>query len=360
VSPSPVVSIVVPVFNGERYLRESLDSILVQTYPRIEVLVMDDASNDGTAVVLADYGDRVRYVRQPETRGIYGNINDGIARVDGDYIAVYHADDVYEPDIVEREVTFLERYREAGAVFCQDIFIDAGGREYGRLSLPPEVRGGHPLEYRVVLNALLTYKNRFLRSPTSMVRASVYEDVGGYRDAEFCNTSDLEMWLRIARKYPIGILERYLVRYRHGTDTSSRRYHHLRTDPERHFVIVDLYLGEGDRAMATPEALAAHEAHRAEDRLMRAISHYILGDRSAARRLLACVRMAQIWGSPRVQRGRLLALLLLLRTLARVPRIGLAAKLFYRRWHARGRSGKARAAVPPAAFVRSWRPEGKR
>lgn len=332
----PLVSIIVPVFNGARYLRQSLDSILAQTYPRIEVLVMDDASTDATPEILASYGDRLTHVRQSKTRGIYGNVNDGIEAARGEYIATYHADDIYEPAIVEREAAFLNAYPEAGAVFCKDVFIDATGREAGRLALPLEVRGGRPLAYPVVLNALLTCKNRFLRCPTAMVRASVYRTVGPYRDSEFFNTSDLEMWLRIAARYPIGIVDEYLLRYRHGHDSSSRRYHHLRTEPSRHFRIVDLYLREGGRALATPASLAAHEAHRAEDTLLRAVSLYILGRGDEARRVLHAARVRALLGSPVVQRGRLLALLLAMHVLVRLPRIPLAAEVFYRHWHADG------------------------
>ncbi len=179
----PLVSIIVPVFNGERYLRDSLDSILAQTYPRTEIFVMDDASTDGTREVAAAYGERVKYHRQETNRGIYGNANGGIAMAHGEYIAIYHADDIYDTKIIEREVDFLERYPEAGAVFCQDIFIDPAGNERGRLEIPEEVRGGRPLPYATVFNALLKYKNTFLTCPSSMVRASVYRDVGVYRDA---------------------------------------------------------------------------------------------------------------------------------------------------------------------------------
>src|SRR5882672_1963255 len=84
----PLVSIVVPVFNGERYLRESLDSILAQTYSRTEIIVMDDASTDGTAEIIASYGGRISHYRQPQNRGIYGNMNDGIAGSQGELIAI--------------------------------------------------------------------------------------------------------------------------------------------------------------------------------------------------------------------------------------------------------------------------------
>ena len=136
----PLVSVVVPVFNGARYLRSSLDTILAQTYPRVEVLVMDDASTDETPAILASYGDRLRHIRQPENRGIYGNTNDGIAAAEGNYIAFYHADDLYDPEIVAAEVDYLERHPAAGAVFCKDILIDPEGREVLRVELPEEVR----------------------------------------------------------------------------------------------------------------------------------------------------------------------------------------------------------------------------
>jgi glycosyltransferase involved in cell wall biosynthesis len=333
----PLVSVIVPVYNGAKYLRESLDSILGQTYQPTEILVMDDASTDATPGILASYGNRITSYRQPRNRGIYGNMNDGIARARGEFIAIYHADDVYYPTIVEREAAFLQQYPQAGAVFCLDIFMNTQGREYGRLVLPPEVRGSRPLEYRVIFNAILKYKN-FLPCPSSIVRASAYRAVGPYRDEEFRNNADLEMWLRLARRYPIGIVEEYLFRYRRGHGGSAERHRHLRTDQERHFRIMDLYLGDGDRALATPEALAAHEAHRAQDSLMRAISLYILGKLEQAGSLLHEVTLRQLLGSRQVQRGRLFILLLALRALVRLPRVGFIANAFYRRWHGKGRA----------------------
>lgn len=329
----PLVSIIVPVFNGEPYLRQSLNSIFGQTYPNLEVLVMDDLSTDGTPATIASYGERVRYVRQPSRRGIYGNANDGIGQSRGDLVAVYHADDVYDPRIVEREVAFLQEHPEVGAVFAKDVFIDAQGREFGKLELPPSIPAGQPLSYDVVLNGILTYKNRFLVCPTAMVRRAVYDDVGVYRDKAYAIASDLEMWLRIARRYPLAILDDYLLRYRRGHGSSSDHYYRLRTEPERHFGIMDRYLVEGDAALATPAALVAYEGWRAEDRLMLAVNHYILGRRREALAILRRVRPGQILGSPQVQRGRLLVLYLALHALVRAPRVRQVADAFFRRWH---------------------------
>jgi|SRR5579884_352780 len=341
-SNRPLVTVVVPVLNGGRFLRASLDSILAQTHPHLEVIVMDDGSTDETADVVASYGTAVDYVRQPETRGIYGNANDGIARARGELVGVFHADDVYLPTMVEEEVSWLEAHPESGAVFCSDVFIDAESREFGRLRLPEELRGNRPLAYAEVLNGLLRHKNAFLRCPTAIVRTDVYRKLGGYRDREFKNTSDIEMWLRIARSYPIGVLEEHLLRYRRGHGSSSERYHRARTDPERFFLIMDLELATARaRAVAHHDALAAYEAHRSEDVVMRAVSHYVLGERPAAAATLRELRLRRLIGSGAVQRGRLTVLAVALRLLVRVPRIPLLADAFDRRWHRRDVSPRA-------------------
>ena len=340
-SRRPSVSVVVPVFNGEAYLREAIDSILGQTYAPFEVILMDDGSTDSTAAIAASYEERLRYVRQPENRGQFGNVNDGIALARGELIGVFHADDFYTPELIEREVAWLQAHPTAGAVFCSDVFIDAGGREFGRLVLPAEIRGGQPLGYASILNALLVHGNSFLRCPTALVRASVYRQVGPYRHEEFKNTSDLEMWIRIARRYHIGVLEDHLLRYRRGHGSSSERYHHVRTEPSRVFQIIDAELTGLGRTVATPEAVTAYEAHRNVDAVLRAVNHYILGDLGAARGVLHEVRLQALAASCAIQRGRMIALALAVRVLTRLPRSTRVARLFERRWHHAPHAGRA-------------------
>ena len=154
----PLVSIIVPVSNGEKYLRESLDSILAQTYSPCEILVMNDASTDSTLDIIATYGNRLRHHSQSQNKGQYQIVNEALSMVQGTYIAVYHADDVYEPSIVQKEVEFFENHPEVGAVFCQDIFIDAEGNEYGRLTIPAEIRHLPALTYPTIFNAVMTHK----------------------------------------------------------------------------------------------------------------------------------------------------------------------------------------------------------
>lgn len=337
----PLVSILVPSYNGAAFLREALDSILAQTYPHVEVILLDDASTDGTGEIAASYSDRIRYVRQSSNLGIYDNVNAGIALARGELIATYHADDIYLPTMVEKQVGFLAAHPEVGAVFASDIFVDADGREYARLVLPTEVAGDRVLEYRVVLNTLLTYKNRFLVCPTAMIRAAVHRDVGVYRQAQYRNTADLEMWLRIAREYKIAVLEAHLMKYRHFHGNSSQRYHRLRTTPENFFAIMDEYLAKGGRVLATPRSLAAYEGHRAEDRLMGAISCYIKGERPAGRSALREARLRVIARAPVIQRWRLLVLAVGMWVLLRLPRVGALADMMFERWHVKKAPARA-------------------
>jgi len=336
-APEPrtgLVTIVVPVLNGARHVRESLESILGQTYPALEVIVMDDGSTDGTAQIVEAY-EGVRLVRHERPLGIYANANAGIELAAGEFVGVFHADDLYLPNMVERQVDYLQRHAAVGAVFASDVFIDSEGRELGRLELPRELRGSEPMSYDVVLNRLLTHKNCFLRCPSALVRSAVYRDVGLYDQERFKNTSDLDMWLRIARRYELAVLEAHLFKYRRGHGSSSERYHRLRTEQERFFTIMDLELRGHGGEVATPVALAAYEAHRAEDTIMRALAYYTLGDRRAARRLLTKGSVRVIAKSSAVSRPRLVALLLALRFLTLVPRSAVVARAFERRWFPR-------------------------
>jgi hypothetical protein len=338
----PLVSIVVPAYNSAAYLPPMLESLTAQTYPRFEILLMDNASTDETAAIAARYGERVGYHRQPATRGQFANVNDGIARAAGELVGVYHADDLYEPEIIAREVDYLLAWPDVGLVFAKDLFVDSAAQPFGRLELPPELRGGSPIDYPTLLNALLEHKNRFLRTPSSMARTSIYRDLGGY-DERFGVASDLEMWLRIARGHRVGIIDEYLFRYRRGHGGESEIYEAVRAEPEWYFEIMDVELESGGRPVARPEALAAFEAHRAEDHLKRAVAGYVLGRREVTREALASIRAQTLLRSGRVQRGRLIALLAVMRALVRLPPLPIAAAALRRRlWERPFRRGVAR------------------
>lgn len=332
---SPLVSIVVPAYNAARFLRASLDSIVGQTYQNKEIILMDDGSRDETSEIAQSYGERITCYRQPQNRGQFGNVNDGIRLARGEYVAVYHSDDIYHPEIVAREVAFLEGHPGTAAVFAMEIFMDAEGAERGRLKLPPEIPLDTPLGYEQILNILLRYKNCIFPAPSSMIRAAVYRGMEPYRGDQYTVAADFEMFFRIAREYSVAILGEHLFRYRWGHGNADQMDRLLRTAPEPYFEIMDAHLSRGGRALAREDALLAHEAHRGEDAVMRAINCYILGRNRDITAILAETSPMRLLSSPKVQRIRLTVLYGLLLMLAGLPHVAQMARLFRRRWYSR-------------------------
>ncbi|MEZ5499958.1 MAG: glycosyltransferase [Steroidobacteraceae bacterium] len=332
-STQPFVSIIVPVYNGERFLRASLESVLAQDYRRREILLLDDGSTDGTAGIARDYLDRITYIRRPQNLGQFANVNDGIARARGSLIAIFHADDIYDPHIVSRQVAAFVAHPRVGAVFALDVLVDEENREYARLELPVELSGGQPLPFATIFNALLTYKNRHLVTPSAMVLASTYREVGDFDGARWQVSSDLDMWIRVARHRDLIILEEHLIRYRHTESQASRSYQRMRTEPELHFAILDHHLrASGGAQIAQPAALRAHEAHRAEDWTFVAMRRYVLGQVSATRAALDNVSLRKLVASRVIQRARVATLALVLAGACRLPWSSFLAALFTYRW----------------------------
>jgi glycosyltransferase involved in cell wall biosynthesis len=106
---SPVISCIVPVFNAERYLRETLDSVMGQTYRPLEIIVADDGSTDATASVVAAYGDRVRYLLQPNG-GPAAARNLGLRAVSGEFVAFIDQDDLWNPEKLARQMARFQAH----------------------------------------------------------------------------------------------------------------------------------------------------------------------------------------------------------------------------------------------------------
>jgi glycosyltransferase involved in cell wall biosynthesis len=112
----PLITCILPVSNGERYLREALDSIAGQTYRPLEIIVADDGSTDGTAPIVAAYGNRIRYLKQANS-GAAAARNLGLGAARGDYVAFLDADDLWHPEKLERQMRYLQARPElAGCV----------------------------------------------------------------------------------------------------------------------------------------------------------------------------------------------------------------------------------------------------
>lgn len=285
---SPLVSVCIPTYRDARFLAQSLGSIVSQTYSNVEILVGDDASPDNTAEVVDSFQyPRIRYLRNQVNLGQFENVNHLVSQCRGKYIAIYHSDDYYDPEIVRKETAFLESHPEVGAVFALDQRVDDSGRIIGKMKLMPEIRTNTALAFSEIFPILLRHRNRIFRTPTFMCRAEVLQAAGSF-SSSYEIAGDLEMWLRIARLAPVAILNEYLMYYRRGSSQVSSSYERLRTHEDHFFIIMDQFMNSLPRDMSlSPDVLLEYEYHRRADETLRALNCVRLGRFDEARELLS-------------------------------------------------------------------------
>lgn len=197
------VSVVVPAYNAERYLREAVESALAQTVAA-EVIVVDDGSTDGTAEVARSFGSRVRVLQQTNSRQAAAR-NAGARIAGGDYLAFLDADDVWEPDKLEKQLACLEADPTLGLVYCSVREMDERGALMG--IRPARLRG------RAYRELLLGEPWGGINGSTSLLPRRVFEEMGGF-DTELPPCEDTDLFWRVAARYPIDFAEAPLVRYR--------------------------------------------------------------------------------------------------------------------------------------------------
>jgi glycosyltransferase involved in cell wall biosynthesis len=204
------VSVVMPFFNAEQFLGEALESILAQTYPHWELLLIDDGSTDGSLALARSYAarhpKRVRCLQHSEgqNRGPSASRNLGIAHALGEYVALQDADDVSAPERLGKQVAFLDSHPEVALVGSWYTEIDSAGRPGHEIELPTD--------YIDIRWALLFY-SPFLHSSVMFRRAVVRDQVGFY-DETLVLSEDYDLWCRIASVLPMANLPEHLVRYR--------------------------------------------------------------------------------------------------------------------------------------------------
>jgi glycosyltransferase involved in cell wall biosynthesis len=207
-APLPRVSVLMPVYNGERFLRAAIESVCAQTYADWEFVVVDDASNDTTATILAEYGQRdprVRVFRQDGRQGTVAARNRAFREAcsSSEYFALLDADDEACSERLSHQVAFLQSHPDHVMVGGHTAIIDEASRPIG-------VRK-YPLHHADIC-AVITRYNPFAQ-PAVMLRRAVLEDVGEY-DPHFSRCQDYDLWLRIASRHKVANLDEIVLRYR--------------------------------------------------------------------------------------------------------------------------------------------------
>lgn len=214
---SPAVSVVIPVYNEQRYVDSCLRSVLSQTFEDFEVVVVDDGSTDSTPDIVRRHAatdDRIRYHRQTNG-GIVAALNTGLALAAAPTIARLDGDDEMMPDRLALQMQLLDDRPDLGGVATDFVMMDADGRRIG------EVRS--PLTSLTAVEDYLARGNPVVFPHSSMMfRHAVVDQVGGYRD-EYRDSEDVDLFTRfIDAGHPIVVLPQVLLRHRiHSASISA-------------------------------------------------------------------------------------------------------------------------------------------
>jgi len=248
-SPPMRASVVIPCYNSLRWLPETLDSVLAQTFADFEVVLVDDGGSDDLTGWAAGRGDdRVRVVRQ-DNAGVSAARNRGIDAARGELIAFCDSDDLWVPAALERMVACFDRDPAVGLVYGWYDVVDAEGRPTGRVEA--HTHEGQVWDHFVTNNPVAM--------SASMVPAAVFARLGGFevnRDKFPVDVEDWELWIRIAGSYPVAVVREVLCHHRRHDSNSSTDVDSLEA-AYRH-LLAKVFDGQSPARMARRPFALAH------------------------------------------------------------------------------------------------------
>ncbi len=207
-----MISIVLPTYNGSKYIRESINSIIAQTYKDWELIVIDDCSTDDTNKIVSEYSkndSRVSIYKNETNQRLPKSLNIGFKKTKGDFLTWTSDDNIFKPNALERLVTELKSNPQVGLVFSAMEYIDGEGKKQEEKSYVPE--DVSEIKYKNIVGACFMYSRR------------VYEEIGDYIPEKFL-VEDYDYWIRISRKFELKYVKDVLYEYRvHGGSLTATR-----------------------------------------------------------------------------------------------------------------------------------------
>jgi glycosyltransferase involved in cell wall biosynthesis len=202
---SPIISVVMSVYNGQKHLRESIDSILNQTCKNFEFIAINDGSKDNSLDILLEFqttDNRILIVNQNNI-GLTRSLNRGLRLAVSEYIARQDADDISIPARLEKQLNYMENHPQVAVLGCLGDFFNSDG----------VIRMGRDYKYsQAGIKRHLANKNLFMHG-SAIMRKSHLKKVGFYREF-FRHSQDYDLWLRLSQYFDIDILPEHLYQYR--------------------------------------------------------------------------------------------------------------------------------------------------
>ena len=201
---SPRVTIVIPVYNGENYVEEAINSALSQTYKNIEILVVNDGSKDNTEKICMKYKDKIKYIKK-ENGGVASALNVAIDNMSGEYFSWLSHDDLYFEDKIEKQVNFLSHQKNKQVIlFSNYILINENGRKLANIKINPHVYKNKK-EYILLRGCI--------NGITMLIPKKAFLECGKFNESLRC-TQDYDCWHRLLKKYDFIQVDDYLSKTR--------------------------------------------------------------------------------------------------------------------------------------------------
>lgn len=209
---NPRVTVLMPVYNGEKFLREAMDSILAQTFTDFEFLIINDGSTDRSVEIIESYHDsRIRLVHNEKNLKLIATLNKGFELARGGFVARMDCDDVSLPERLAKQIAFMETHPEVGVCGTLAKEIDSNGKIVGNLKTPV----GEKFDK-------LLWRPSPVNHPTALIRDTVYKN---FRyDQNYVDAEDYNLWLRVSKVTKLDNLNEFLLLYRiHPASVTSLR-----------------------------------------------------------------------------------------------------------------------------------------
>jgi len=224
------------VYNGEKYLRAAVDSILKQTFKDFEFIIINDGSTDRTREILESYQDERIVLIHQENKGLTRALNKGLSLAKGEFIARMDADDSCKPERLEKQVAFLRENPEVVLLGSNCFNVDGDGDIIGQIDLPAD---GVQIKWNLLFH-------NCLRHSTVIFRRKEVKNLGGYKST-ICYAQDYDLWLRIAERYPIACLKDPFIYYRiprKGTITYEKESEQTKQAEQTHLEVISKFIPE--------------------------------------------------------------------------------------------------------------------
>lgn len=265
---TPSVDICIPLYNAEKTIERTLNSLVYQTYKNITIHIVDNVSTDRTLELIRAMPDNRILIHENTVHTQAGehNWNRCMQYMNGDYGAIFHADDIYNPTMIEKQVAVLEQNPDICAAFVSAYVIDNNDKVIGGSKATKEYATIKKLTARDVLISTLKNHNTLICS-CPLIRTDVYKNVlGAFNIDQFSYSSDLDMWMRAAHHSHITVIDEQLIKYRISASQGSNRLHHLRMAEDAFYYTMDYYIAK--YADLPQDAIDKYEIRRMNDKIL--------------------------------------------------------------------------------------------